>query len=572
MRLYLGASFLFSLFLSASPALAQQLLGSWHGTEGMFGYAVAHAGDVDSDGYGDFVASAPWKYTDGGEVQIISGKDGTVLYTHAGAAAGDRLGEAVSGAGDVNGDGLADWIVSAVNPMPTADKAGVVRVYSGKDGALLHQWTGSAAPSQDNFGVSVAGAGDVDGDGKADLLVGASEFGLAKNGKGYARVYSGASGSELFTVRGILGFDLLGGAVGAAGDLDHDGFADVLIGAPSITIGYAVVVSGKKALDFVAGKPSKSFALDTPGLLGSGVVPANFASGVMGDRFGSSVALLGDVSADGHPDYAVGAPKDATQDNFAGKVMVFSGAGGTLLYERLADGAQDQLGWALAGLGDVDGDGVGDLAAGAKEHGDEGVLFGLGLPHGNGYVRIYSGADGSTIATLAGPSFGAEMGRSLGGGGDLDADGYPDLLVGVPGFGDMMEGSVFAYSFSPFQPIGWGCAGSGGAAPKLLLSGSPVPGGKLTAGIAGGLGGSAGLILFGIDPLELSLGGGCALFVVPAAEPIVLSLDGIGSGSFSGILPASLPSGLELRMQGFVVDPGTAQGFSSTAGCLVEVQ
>ena len=328
-----------------------------------------------------------------------------------------------------------------------------------------------------------------------------------------------------------------------------------------------MIVSGKEALAFVSGKPSKQISLGDPALPASGVVPRIFLGNGVGDRFGSSAAALGDLDQDGVEDYAVGAPKEGSHGKLSGKVSVFSGGDGSVLHELFGDGEQDQLGWSVSGAGDLSGDGVPDLVAGAKEHLES--IFGFGASYGSGYARVCSGADGSTLATLAGPAFGSEIGYAVAGGGDLDGDGLGDLLVGAPSLAGM-AGAVFSYSFFPFQSIGWGCPGSSGEVPKLLLEGSPKPGGTLTTKIANGLGGSLAVLPVGTEPLELPLGGGCALFLVPAVAPILLAVAGDGQAKFSDDLPADLPAGPLLRIQAFVVDPAALQGFSSTSACDVK--
>lgn len=137
-----------------------------------FGWPVAGAGDVNADGFADLVVGA--KFAPGGpsvvgEAKVLSGATGAVPFTFAGTVAGGYLGWSVAGAGDVNGDGLPDVIVGA-----PGGPGGTARVISGASGAILHSFV-AALTGSDFFGGSVAGPGDVDEDGKTDLLVGASQ-------------------------------------------------------------------------------------------------------------------------------------------------------------------------------------------------------------------------------------------------------------------------------------------------------------------------------------------------------------------------------------------------------------
>ncbi len=197
------------------------------------GYSVSGAGDINGDGRDDLIVGAPWDRNNGwqtGSATVLSGMDGSTLYTFNGDNDLDWLGWSVSDAGDVNGDGRPDLIVGAPRDFFFGDRSGSARVLSGMDGSTLYTFNADSAG--DKFGTSVSGAGDVNGDGRADLIVGA--YGDHNNGtdSGSARVLSGMDGSTLYTFNGDSEFDRFGISVSGAGDVNGDGRDDLIVGAP----------------------------------------------------------------------------------------------------------------------------------------------------------------------------------------------------------------------------------------------------------------------------------------------------------------------------------------------------
>jgi hypothetical protein len=197
-----------------------------------FGFSVSGAGDVDSDGFDDLIVGAYLNDAgglDAGRAYVYSGKSGALLHAFAGKAVYDRFGESVSGAGDVNNDGFADVIVGARYNSAGGNSAGQAYVHSGESGALLYTFTGEA--EGDYFGRSVSGAGDVNSDGFDDLIVGAYLNDAAGPNAGRAYVYSGQSGVLLYTFTADTAGDFFGISVSGAGDVDNNGFADLIVGA-----------------------------------------------------------------------------------------------------------------------------------------------------------------------------------------------------------------------------------------------------------------------------------------------------------------------------------------------------
>ena len=435
----------------------------------------------------------------------LSGADGFKL---SGVTAGDQAGWSVASAGDVNGDGYDDIIVGANRADPNGSNSGASYVVFGKasgfdaniDLSTLDGTTGfklSGVAASDQSGVSVASAGDVNGDGYDDLIVGASfaDPNGSNSGASYV-VFGQASGFaatlNLSTLDGTTGFKLSGASAGdqsgvsvaSAGDVNGDGYDDLIVGAKyadpnGSSSGASYIVFGK-ASGFAA-----NFDLST--LNGSNGFRLNGAAA--GDQSGLSVASAGDVNGDGYDDLIVGAPNvDGTGSYSGASYVVFGKAGGFAADVDLStlngstgfklSGALsgDLAGWSIASAGDVNGDGYDDLIVGAGDADANGagsgasyVVFGKASGFAANIDLEY--LESSAGFRLAGVAAFDRGGWSVASAGDVNGDGYDDLIVGAP-YADP-HGSNSGASYVVFGgAFGGTVITDGTAAAEVLIGGA----------------------------------------------------------------------------------------------------
>jgi tetratricopeptide (TPR) repeat protein len=378
-----------------------------------FSWIARSIGDADGDGVKDLVTSAPTYGANGqaagpGRVYVYSGKSGKLLWAQTGQA-NESLGIKVEKAGDVNGDGIPDVIAGA----PGTERA---YVYSGRDGKVL--LTLGSKESSESFGLGVAGVGDQNGDGYADVMVGAPGNNAAGQGAGRAYVFSGKDGALLFTLTGENAGDRFGNAVAGYKDKRH---AFLVVGAPGAGPNHHGRVYVYRGLS------------DKPGF----VVESDETGARLGGMF---ISVVGDVNGDNVPDIYASDWNNNAKGPSTGRVYVHSGADGRRLYTFTGEAAGDGFGIGTADVGDVNKDGYDDLLIGAWQH--------SGAASSGGKVYLYSGKDGRLLRAITCRIPGDTFGFDATGIGDVDGDGVIDFLLtstwsGIKGF---QSGRMFVIS------------------------------------------------------------------------------------------------------------------------------
>ncbi|MHC5210521.1 MAG: hypothetical protein ACYTG2_07380 [Planctomycetota bacterium] len=377
-----------------------------------FAADLAALGDVDGDGVPDLLVGAPTADDggpDSGRADLLSGADGSVLATVPGLTAGDGFGTALAGLGDIDGDDVPDFAVAAPGSDLAGFDAGAVFVHSGSDLSLIRTHLGEAI--NDHFGHALDAVPDADGDGVTDLLVGAPLNDEVANKAGKAYLLSGLTGAVLHTYLGVALRDEFGSTVAGMPDADGDGRGDVMIAAPTadgvdVDRGMVRVFSGAGgALLWQAYGPEAQSRLGGTAaglaelLLGmpddlnntwvevrrgaDGTILWSFAEWPelsTGDSLGRpdigrAVASAGDVDGDGREDFMFSLRQGPI--NVVGTFVVFvvSGRSGELIHARRGETPPIEqtvgFGQSLVSLGDTDGDGLPALVIGSSFVGDD---------------------------------------------------------------------------------------------------------------------------------------------------------------------------------------------------------
>ena len=356
-----------------------------------------------------------------------------------------NYGYSVSSAGDVNQDGYSDVLVSAVYFDNGEENEGQVYLHLGSASGLstVASWMGESNQINGWFGSSVSTAGDVNGDGYSDVLVGSSGFNNGETQEGVAHLYLGSSSGLAATASWTMESDqigaLFGNSLGAAGDVNGDGYADVVVGAPFFDNGQTD--TGQVYL--YMGSPS---GLSTTASWSGG-------SDQLGALYGVSVSTAGDVNGDGYADVVVGVPRFDNGETDKGMAVLYLGSASGLSTapDWTVEASQDltgytfeaEFGFSVSTAGDVNGDGFSDVIVGARTFPSGGV------PEGRAFLYLGSGSGLSTSASWVGEpnQTNAWYGYSVSSAGDVNGDGFADVMVGASHFsnGEVQEGSAFLY-------------------------------------------------------------------------------------------------------------------------------
>jgi len=388
-----------------------------------FGGQVAGIGDVDNDGYDDMAVLVPIRgycvIYHGGH-QIIEASIRPLFGTPYTL----NIQSQVRPAGDIDFDGFDDVLITAPDMYVDGKRAaGAVFLFYGSPSGLQEEPDQVILGTEKDMrlGSDVDSVGDINKDGYSDIIVGADGW---NEGTGLVRLYLGGPDGlvdhPVWVWTGYNAGDRFGHAVTGAGDINGDGWLDFAVGAPFATSG-----EGKGAIYIFNGRPNIA-----------NIVADQIIPGTMGKSyFGLSIRLAGDVNNDGFSDLIISTPEDDTPPNLkAGKVELFlgteQGIGTTPKLVMQGESDEALMGYTISFLGDINRDGYDDVAIGAPSHSSDGKAergkFYVFLGDKNGFRK-------SASVVEVGDNAGDHLSMGLAGAGDIDGDGFKDLMVGAPG-------------------------------------------------------------------------------------------------------------------------------------------
>ncbi|MCP4543961.1 MAG: hypothetical protein GY832_43155 [Chloroflexi bacterium] len=405
------------------------------------GYAVGTAGDVNNDGYDDIIVGAPvysdTVYREGVAFVFYGGPDtkgglsDSPNWHFGSGQQGARFGASVGTAGDVNGDGYDDVVIGApeyTQGIPQQAKEGQVYVFYGSADGLSATPDWVLAGDQGNalFGASVGTAGDVNNDGYDDIIVGEPQYDNGEQNEGRVYVFFGfGDGGQtvrlFWSVEGNQIKAKFGASVGAAGDVNNDGYDDVLIGAPQYDNGEI-----DEGAVFVFYGATNGLTVTSHTLLDSDQPEA---------EFGTSVSTAGDVNDDGYADVIVGAPVYSNTFSLVGAAFAFHGSasGLSITPTWMIEGwyADTRFGHSVSTAGDVNGDNYDDVVIGAYMYSAGGIS-----PTKEGAVFAFSGSNTGLLSSVFWSGWGdkheTEFAYSVGAAGDVNGDAQADIIIGAP--------------------------------------------------------------------------------------------------------------------------------------------
>jgi hypothetical protein len=407
---------------------------------------VGTAGDVNGDGFDDLVVGSGTydsEQHNEGQVFVYHGGPAGLGPTPDWSAQGDQeeaiFGGSASTAGDVNGDGYADVIIGAYRFDNGQEDEGQAFVYHGSATGLpaTPNWTAEGNQKQANLGYAVSTAGDVNGDGYDDVIVGAHRHTLHQQSEGWAALYqggpSGLNRNPSWVAHGGQEAARLGISVSSAGDVNGDGYDDVIVGADLYdgglhNEGAAFVFHGSAA--------------------GLSTAPAWVAEGGQAEAlFGRSVSTAGDVNGDGYGDVIIGAYKYNARHKDEGRAFVYYGAPSGLEASPrwLASGSKEsaRFGMSVSAAGDINGDGNTDVLVGADWYDGGTRRAGAAFL----FPGSTNGVNPSAAWSIQESREDSYFGHAVASAGDVNADGCSDVAISAPWYdgGLQNEGKVFVY-------------------------------------------------------------------------------------------------------------------------------
>ncbi len=408
-----------------------------------YGLSVASAGDVNSDGFSDVVVGAyiyDQGFTDNGKAFLYMGSatglSTTASWTAVGIMGNEYFGRAVAAAGDVNGDGYGDVLVGAYGYTNGQSQEGRAYLYYGSAGGLAVSaaWNFENNVATSVLGASLAAAGDVNGDGYGDFIIGAQQYSGGQANEGKVYVFYGTSTIPAATANWSVESDQVGAfygvSVASLGDVNGDGFSDVIVGAHTYDIVFA---DEGQAFAYYGSATGLSL---TPNWTARG--------GQLNAQFGISVASAGDVNGDGYSDAIVGAYLYDNPTTDEGAVFVYygssTGLSATANWTAENNTASSFFGYSASSAGDVNGDGYSDVIVGAREISNgqsrEGAMYAY-YGSSSGLTASSSWYVESNVATSL-------LGNSVASAGDVNGDGYSEVIGGAPYYGGL-KGAAFIY-------------------------------------------------------------------------------------------------------------------------------